>query len=246
MNPIDEIALSDYIAVCVQSFHERRIASLNRIDLRGILKRKNPYLFRAKNVQTAADLARGILDAFLSSQEEGIFGGFLEQIAIFTCEMVFDGRKSSAEGIDLEFTRDGILHIVAIKSGPNWGNSSQIRKMREDFNRARRILATNSPGLHVRALNGCCYGKQNRQYGDYTKICGQKFWEFISGNPTLYTDIIEPMGHKAKEKNEFFMEEYTKLVNRFTRDFLADFCLPNGAIDWEKLVAFNSAAGPMK
>ena len=31
-------------------------------------------------------------------------------------------------GIDLEFDKDGVRYIVTIKSGPNWGNSSQIGK----------------------------------------------------------------------------------------------------------------------
>ncbi|MCL6511217.1 MAG: hypothetical protein K6U78_11050 [Anaerolineae bacterium] len=37
--------------------------------------KKNPYLYRAKDIQTAEPLVRNILDAYLSSQEEGMFGG---------------------------------------------------------------------------------------------------------------------------------------------------------------------------
>ena len=55
------------------------------------------------------------------------------------CGRVFDGRKSSAEGIDLEFERDTIYYLVSIKSGPNWGNSGQIKKMVQNFAKARRI-----------------------------------------------------------------------------------------------------------
>jgi len=35
-------------------------------------------------------------------------------------------------------------------------------------------------------------------------------------------------------------------VNRFTREFMAEFCTPDGAIDWEKLVQFNSSAKKKK
>ncbi|HPK53898.1 MAG TPA: PmeII family type II restriction endonuclease, partial [Smithellaceae bacterium] len=36
-----------------------------------------------------------------------------------------------------------------------------------------------------------CYGKDsNPDKGDYLKLCGQIFWEFISGDENLYTDII--------------------------------------------------------
>lgn len=51
------------------------------------------------------------------------------------------------------------------------------------------------------AVNGCCYGRDKHpDKGDYFKYCGQSFWEFISGYEDLYTGIIEPLGHKAKEK----------------------------------------------
>lgn len=91
------------------------------------------------------------------------------------------------------------------------------------------------------ALSGCCYGKDDKpDKGDYLKLCGQRFWEFISGNEHLYTDIIEPLGHKAKEKNEQFQVEYAKVVNRFTLEFSNEYCAPDGSIVWDKLVRFNS------
>ncbi len=198
-------------------------------------------MFRAKNQITAQDLVKTILDAHLSSQEEGIFGGFLEELAVFICNRVYEGRKSSSEGIDLEFSKNEIHYIISIKSGPNWGNSRQIARMKDDFKRAKRILGTNVSSQKVIAVNGCCYGKDKRpDKGEYLKLCGQRFWEFISGNENLYTDIIEPLGHKAKEKNERFSEEYAKVINRFTREFATEYCDPDGSILWEKLVKFNS------
>ena len=72
------------------------------------------------------------MEAHLSSQEETIFGGFLEELAIFICAQVYGGQKSSAEGIDLEFIKDGIRYIVSIKSGPNWGNSNQVARLKDN------------------------------------------------------------------------------------------------------------------
>ena len=88
------------------------------------------------------EFVKNILDAHLSSQEETIFGRFLEDLAIFVCSQVYGGRKSAAEGIDLEFETDSTKYIVSIKSGPNWGNSSQVKKLRDNFKRAKRILGT--------------------------------------------------------------------------------------------------------
>lgn len=97
----------------------------------------------------AADLVKSLLEAHLSSQEETLFGTFLEGLAIHISGMVFDGKKSSAQGIDLEFDNDGIHYIVSIKSGPNWGNASQIAKMRQNFLLAKRILGTNRSRVNV-------------------------------------------------------------------------------------------------
>lgn len=242
---IDEII--GFIEPGTQKFHKRRLDNLSDLKLNKILIRKNPYLFRAKNQNTAQDLIKTVLDAHLSSQEEGIFGGFLEELAVFICGKAYGGKKSSSEGIDLEFSNDNITYIVSIKSGPNWGNSRQIARMKDDFKRAKRVLGTNTSALKVVAVNGCCYGKDKKpDKSDYLKLCGQRFWEFISGDENLYTEIIEPLGYKAKERNEEFTEEYAKVINRFTREFATEYCDQNGAILWEKLVIFNSGKASNK
>ena len=231
-----------FIEPNIQTFHKKRLDNLLALQLKKILKRKNPYLFKAKALNTAHDLVKTILDAHLSSQEEGIFGSFLEELAIFICGSVYNGRKSSAVGIDIEFNRDGTYYIVSIKSGPNWGNSRQVSKMKDDFKKAKRILGMNTSGIKVLAVNGCCYGKDNNpDKGDYLKYCGQQFWEFVSGDENLYTDIIEPLGLKAKEKNDKFLDEYSKVINKFTLEFAQEYCASDGSIIWDKLVRFNSA-----
>jgi putative restriction endonuclease len=88
------------------------------------------------------------------------------------------------------------------------------------------------------------YGKSNTSdQGDYFKYCGQTFWEFISSDPHLYTDLIAPLGHTAKEKNDEFCHSYAQMINKFTQQFGAEYCEANGAINWKKLVEFNSSAG---
>jgi len=215
---------------------------LRKLKLLQVLKRKNPYLFKVKNALTAQDLVKTLLDAYLSSQEETLFGDFLEGLAIYINQKAYGGKKSSSEGIDLEFDKNGMRYIVSIKSGPNWGNSSQIRRMKDNFGRAKRVLRTGKSRLNIVCGNGRCYGRDNRpDKGDYFKLCGQRFWELISGNSELYVEIIKPLGHKAKEKNEEFLEEYAQIINRFTLEFSQDFCR-DGKIDWDALVKFNSSS----
>ena len=226
----------------IQTFHQKRLDKLQELKLMDVVKRKNPYLFKTKNIGTVPEFVKTILDAHLSSQEETIFGKFLEELAIFICSQVYGGQKSSSEGIDLDFERDNIRYIVSIKSGPNWGNSGQVKKLRDNFRKAKRILGTNISSTNVVAVNGCCYGKDRKpDKGDYLKLCGQKFWEFISGDDNLYTDIIEPLGHQAKEKKEQFREEYDKAINRLIFEFISIFCDTEGNILWEEIVKSNSA-----
>ncbi len=141
------------------------------------------------------------MDSHISSNEETVFWNWLEGLAIFINDIVCGGRKSGMTGIDLEFETGNKKYIVAIKSGPNWGNSSQISKMKADFVTAKKKLRTSNSQLNIVAVNGCCYGKENTSdKGDYFKYCGQQFWEFIAGDNNLFKEIIQPLGYKAKEK----------------------------------------------
>ena len=241
MKKLDPAQVIKYVETHISTFHRKRLESLSSLKLSRILIRKNPYLFKAKNITTAQDLVKTLTDAHLSSQEETIFGDFLEGLAIFICGKIYKGKKSAAEGIDLEFEKNRIKYIVAIKSGPNWGNSSQIKKMRDNFQKAKRILGTSRSKINIVAINGCCYGRDNQpEKQDYLKLCGQRFWEFISGDKNLFIDIVDPLGHRAKQKNEEFLEAYSILINKFTLEFIKHFC-KNNRIDWAKLVRLNSA-----
>lgn len=214
MKALDIQKVVQYVEENIGYFHQKRIQSLDKLKLSQVLKRKNPYLFKAKYMQTSEQIIRGIVDAHISSNEETIFGNWLEGLAIFISNEVYGGYKSGITGIDLEFDKENIRYIVTIKSGNNWGNSSQIKKMISDFKTAKKTLRTSNSQINVVAINGCCYGKENNpDKGDYFKYCGQEFWEFISGNKDLYTELIEPLGHQAKEKNEEFMLSYKQIYS---------------------------------
>lgn len=237
---LDEIY--KYVEKYISTFHQKRLEYITtKTQLNKILKQKNPYLFRAKNILTAQDLIKGFLDAFLQSQEETLFGEFLEGLAVFVCNKVFGAKKSQLVGIDLEFENNNCIYIVEIKAGWNWGNASQIKQLKINFKNAKVFLKKQTD-KKVIAINGCCFGNKrnkNPKKDGYYKICGQEFWQLISGSKDFYIDIIEPIGHRAKEKNEEFLEAYTVVVNKFTLEFAQRFCV-EGKIDWKKLLEFNS------
>jgi hypothetical protein len=240
MSTVNKDEIIEYIRTNIGEFHSKRLASFETLKFDKILKRKNPYLFRAKGIDTAEELVATIMDAHLSSQEETIFGDFLEGLAIFINEKVYRGKKSSANGIDLEFEKEGVKYIVSIKSGPNWGNSSQISKMKADFSTAKRVLNTNTSKTNVVAVNGCCYGRDSKpDKGEYLKLCGQRFWEFISGDENLYKEIIEPLAYEVEKNNTEFTKAKEELIKRFTEDFAKEYCV-DGIVDWNKILEVNS------
>jgi hypothetical protein len=136
MRKLDLGALQSFACTHITTFHDHKLKSLHGLDLKSVLRRKNPYLYRAKNLNRAADLVSSILDAYLSSSEEKSFGDFLEELAVFIIGETCDGRKSSANGIDLEFENKGTYYLVSVKSGPNWGNSAQQREQENNFKKA--------------------------------------------------------------------------------------------------------------
>jgi hypothetical protein len=245
MNELDLAEVYRHVEENIGLFHTKRLDKLNDLNLNKVLFRKNPYLFKAKHILTAEALVKSIVDAYLSSQEETIFGDFLEGIAVFVSGKVYGGYKpeiGSLIGIDLVFERDENIFMVEIKSGPHWGNSSQIKKMMQNFHAAKHILQEQFPDQEIIAINGCSYGKdahpQKRlaEDGGYWKLCGQDFWSHISGNEQFYLEIIEPLGHQAKARNEAFDQAYARVINRFTVKFAQDYCTPEGDIDWELIV----------
>lgn len=240
MNPLDLAEVAQYVSENIVDFHQRRLRSLEELKLEKLLS-KNPYLFKAKNIVTAGELVTGLLEAFLSSSEEKMFGDFLEGLAIFIAEKTCNGHKSTAPGVDLEFSNKGIYFIVSVKSGPNWGNSSQQNKLEQDLRNAVMRIKQTHRGINVQPVLGICYGKSKTSYlRGYLKVVGQNFWFLISENKHLYTEIIEPIGYRAKEHNEVFLGEKSRVTNRLTRQFIDLFCDPDGSINWSRLVEFNS------
>lgn len=243
MRPLDLVKVCQFVNENIMGFHQARLNSLEQLTLDGLLKKKNPYLFKAKHITTAEQLTRSLLEAYLSSSEEKYFGDFLEDLAIFVAEETCGGHKSTAQGVDLEFVNDKVHYVVSVKSGPNWGNSSQIKKLEQDLKNAVIRVQQSRHASVVRPILGICYGKTrtnfNYRFPGCWKVVGQNFWYLISENEDLYTDIIEPIGYRAREHNTAFEIERGKVINRFSMEFMNKFCL-DGAIEWPRLVEFNS------
>lgn len=243
----------EYLAEHVMTpFYVKRLDSLQGLRLTDVLKRKNPYLFKAKNIELSGDLAKSVVDAFLSSQEETLFGNLLEGFAIHVANTLWNGEKSKRKSLDLEFEREEKYFIVGIKSGTAWGNADQIRQIKNNFKVAREELRVEGVKSEIIAVNGCIYGKDARPLKvdsdpdkTYFKYAGQEFWKFLSGDDNLFREIIKPIDAEAHQKDEAFRAAYGAKVNELTAEFSLNF-LHKGQIDWLKLVDFVSARESVK
>ena len=242
MNPINVSEVYQFFQEHIGYFHGNRLQYLTEIKLEDLLEEKNFYLFRAKQViVTACDLITGFLDARLSSLEEKLLGDLLRDLALFVAQRTLSAIKSASTGIDFEYAEGKKRYLVSVKSGLNWGNSSQWQALEDNFKNASRVLRQSPHIDSVDCILGICYGKAKTttRRGFITQVCGQNFWYMISGDESFYTKIIEPLGYRAKEKNEFDVRK-GGIINKFTKQFIDEFCDENGNILWEELVRFNS------
>ena len=82
-NSYDEQEVIKAIATALETFYANLIEKIDGLNIKKVMKRKNTYLYRAKAMQSASEIVKSVLTAFVSSSEETIFGNcFFEPIAI--------------------------------------------------------------------------------------------------------------------------------------------------------------------
>ncbi|MHB9295079.1 hypothetical protein PilKf_00820 [Pillotina sp. SPG140] len=55
----------EYVENNISVFHEKRISKIGILKLNNVLKNKNPYLFKTKYLQTAQEIIKEIVDAYI-------------------------------------------------------------------------------------------------------------------------------------------------------------------------------------
>lgn len=235
---MDTQELERLISKCLGDFYDRRIQKITQLNLRSVLGRKNPYLFRALGIQKASEIVERLASDYIASSDESLFGdAFFEPIAM----VASGGSVSDAAGVDFTVETDTRYTAVAMKSGPNPYNASQKRRQHDEFlavrSRLYRIHKEFDPVL------GHGYGRVNRRNASliYRDSSGQSFWHEITGDPDFYLKLIRLMHDEPAKHRREYQPKWDATINRFTAEFIRDFCLEDGSIDWEKLVRLVSA-----
>lgn len=97
-NLYDEQAVIQAIASALETFYGTLIEKIDGLNIQKVMKRKNPYLYRAKAMQSATEIVDSVLTAFVSSSEETIFGNcFFEPIAIAASQTAKNVRSRTLQ-----------------------------------------------------------------------------------------------------------------------------------------------------
>lgn len=176
-NNYDEKEVIEAIARALETFYANLIAKIDELNIQKIMKRKNPYLYRAKAMQNAAEIVESVLTAFVSSSEETIFGNcFFEPIAIAAS----NGNKALAEGIDImiQDKSENTMYAIAVKSGPSVFNADSKKRQEQNFMAASKLAQ--QAKARYEAYVGYCYGKKKDSGRGkpkmYQELAGKKFW----------------------------------------------------------------------
>lgn len=235
--------LERLIRQCLSNFYSRRIKALDGLDLKKILQRKNPYLFRANGIANAPEMINELLQAHITSSDENLFGEeFFEPI----CKaLAAASHIAAAPGVDFVIEAEDSYEAVAMKSGPNALNASATRKQSQEFEEMRRSL--NATLRRVRKafipVMGCGYGRADSpptQSRKYRKLAGQAFWEHVTGESDFYLKLVRLMRDDPDRNRPVYTQSRDRAVNRFVKQFSQAFCDDSGNILWENLVEFNS------
>ena len=229
------------IHAAVGSFTDRVRGRIENLSPRQLVAAKNPFLFRARVQSDAELLATMMIDAFVSSSEETMFGNVLEDIAVAICHHAKGGRKSSTPNIDLEYDDGGQRTIIQVKSGPNWGNSRQRAKLVDDFRSATAVLRQGS-NLQVRPVEGVCYGPSTtRELGSHIQLIGNDFWRDISDWRGTARNVLRVIGHHAGNGlTEVRDDARDRMVSHLQTEGVVT---GNGRVRWGRLLALVMSKG---
>jgi len=233
-----DIELKELVVDCLDNFFKRKLEIVRSFSLREALLNCNPYSLAINGNENASEIVEELLKAHISASDETIFGNaFFEPIA----RIASGGKASDAEGVDFVTESDDRISAIALKSGPYPYNASQKKRQSQEFLAVRSRLYK----LHKQfdPILGHAYGRlkseptKDRIYRDRS---GQAFWTEITGDSDFYLKLVRLMKNEPAEHRKEYAPAWDAAINRFTAEFIKDFCIPDGSIDWEKLVRFVS------
>jgi len=147
---------------------------------------------------------------------------------------------SKLKGIDYKIEDLDTVYFLSHKSGANWANSSQGRDQSKSFERARESVLDK----RTVCINTCSYGVDDKphkdtEFSNYYKLCGQRTWEFLSGDPNFYSKINASIRRVKKDLRVY--DTVSTKAERFLKDFKHHCTNEDGTVNWDTLLRINSS-----
>lgn len=250
---ISDALLSAKVGALLGVLYAKRLQALDKLTLNALMA-KNPYLYKALGLGKSSELVDQLLLARVSSSDETIFGNdFFEPLAMFTAQQYANGSNGSViatvgagAGQDLAIQTATAYLAISVKSGKNIFNSQSEKGQSGEFAQLQARLK--KLNLMFRPVIGYGYGRKKapKIATPVEKIAGQKFWELLSGESDYYLRIARAMTPFASTHADEFKIALEKKSNQLLRQFLLNFVDDGGAIDWDKIVAYNSSSSAPK
>lgn len=234
--------VDQFISCRIAEFQNHNDQLLSSLKLSNLINNSGIFLLNFCDPINVHDFVKKLTDNYLLSQEELIFNDLLKQLAIFTVRGANRGKESDYKAVDIELTKAGITYMILIVNDKSLSQEDVIQLHITSLIDAKNNETQKNPNIPIIAVLGCFYGNDYEyDKGNYLKLCGQRFWEFISGDPDYYLAIIELIKALNPMKNATYYSDYCRLLNVLEAEFLRDYCY-DGLTDWPKLVQLNSGS----
>jgi hypothetical protein len=232
--------IEKYIFTAAREFHKGQLDKLDRVSAKSLIKSVDPYILMMSPFTTKESWAVKSLDRHMFSSEEGMKGTMYEKIARFILKVRIPGARKPPQFFDCQLYADGFLTFFELKSGSNWGNSSQWDSLRRRFTELQR----NHAPQPVRLILGIAYGKSSKGIlehydGKIIEIRGQEFWHYITDEPDFYIELGKRLASGSKAYNSSLILKRNTTINRLISE-AEEFCFPNGQLDTELILRMNS------
>lgn len=240
-NDFKDANIEKFVLDHANEFCQCRTQDLQKLTLSQIAL-ENPYLLKlhGRCFFDASCLVKFWLHTTLLSNDNIHFDRFLENATISLLTKLFQWEKSlRVESIVyLETTQS--LHVVYIKSRI----SSNVSLFIKDSINALQVEAqqlVNPKNKSVKPIIGVCWGPNKRMdVGNALVVCGQNFWSLIDNRRDLFKQVLTVFSRTTQKHSAIYNGQKAAILNNLTKEFIERFCDAEGAIDWSRLVEFNS------
>lgn len=161
--------ISKYVEDHIGEFHAARIAKLQNMNLKEILKRKNPYQIKAMRAMTVGGFVEFLIDDALYKINNDLFKDWMTDVALFMLQTIGNNHCEAP-------------HVVTL-----------------------------------------------------AEFCSSEYWASKLGEDHFYVDTIEPAIESCFKDDDECYESKVRHLNRFTKEFLEEYCDSDCAFDWNKL-----------